>query len=180
MWYYKGSIYLYGGCQGKQVYFSGLYSYNIENNQWKVVETKGNIGLKYNPLVEKSKKFALDVMGFAKEMEDRAASEETQKAIYDLCWYAGLLSAKLHRCLSGKYEAIEEDDPELKELDIEDARKTASVVAMAIGKCKKALDSLLLEHLIEIQKFYTELRDIEKGFRAEFPEMAVAGEKQLH
>ena len=133
-----------------------------------------------HPLVEKSKRVAIDVMGFAKEMEDRIFSEQTQKAIYDLCWYAGLLSAKLYRCLSGKYEAIEEDDPELKELDIEDARKTASVVAMAIGKCKKALDSLLLEHLIEIQKFYTELRDIEKGFRAEFPEMAVAGEKQLH
>ena len=133
-----------------------------------------------HPLVEKSKKFALDVMGFAKEMEDRAASEETQKAIYDLCWYAGLLSAKLHRCLSGKYEAIEEDDPELKELDIEDARKTASVVAMAISKCKKALDSLLAEHLPEIQKFYTELRDIEKGFKAEFPEIAVVEKKQLH
>ncbi|MBI5328118.1 MAG: hypothetical protein HZB80_07495 [Deltaproteobacteria bacterium] len=131
-------------------------------------------------LVEKSKRFAIDVMNFAKELEDRAFSEETQKAIHDLCWYAGLLSAKLYRCLSGKYEAMEEDDLELKEIEMEDSRKTASVVIMAISKCKKALDGLLLEHLPEIQKFYTELRDIENGFGAEFPEIAVVEKKQLH
>ncbi|MBI3398468.1 MAG: hypothetical protein HY026_04465 [Deltaproteobacteria bacterium] len=133
-----------------------------------------------HPLVKKSKRFAIDVMSFAKEMEDRAFSEETQKAIYDLCWYAGLLSAKLYRCLSGKYEAMEEDDTELKELDMEDANKTASVVIMAISKCKKALDSLLLEHLSEAQRFYTDLKDIEKGFKTEFPEIEVTAGKQLH
>jgi len=131
-------------------------------------------------LVEKSKRFAIDVMSFAKEMEDRAFSEETQKAIYDLCWYAGLLSAKLYRCLSGKYEAMEEDDTELKEIEMEDACKTASVVAMAISKCKKALDSLLLGHLPNVKKFYIEISDIEKGFRTEFPEIDVAARKQLH
>lgn len=132
------------------------------------------------PLVEKSKRFAIDVMSFAKEMENRAFAEETQKAIHELCWYVGLLSAKLYRCLSGKYEAMEENDLELKEIEMEDANKTASVVAMAIGKCKKALDNLLREHMPEIQKFHTEIRDIEKEFRTEFPEIEVTGGKQLH
>lgn len=131
-------------------------------------------------LVEKSKKFVLDVMGFAKEMEDRAFSEEPQKAIYDLCWYAGLLSAKLYRCLSGKYEAMEQDDLELREIEIEDSRKTVSVVAMAISRCKRALDSLLLEHSTKAQIFYADLNDIEKGFRSEFPEIEVTADKQLH
>lgn len=131
-------------------------------------------------LVEKSKSFAIDVMTFVKEVENRAFSEETQKTIYDLCWYSGLLSAKLYRCLLGKYEAMEEDDTELKEIGMEDACKTASVVAMAISKCKKALDSLLLEHLPNVKKFYIEISDIEKGVRIAFPEIDVATRKQLH
>ena len=55
MWHYKGNIYLYGGCQGKQVYFSGLYAYNIASNQWMVVETKGNVDMrKYVTIVDKT------------------------------------------------------------------------------------------------------------------------------
>ena len=132
------------------------------------------------PLAEKAMEYAVNIMNFTRGIENIMVSENISKAVHDLCWYSSLLSAKLFRCLSGKYETMEEDDTELKELDMEDANKTAQVAAMAISKCRKALDNLRLEDLPEIQKFYTELRDIENGFGAEFPEIAVVEKKQLH
>jgi len=119
-------------------------------------------------LVEKAKKFAINVMNFSKNMENRLLSEEKQKAVHDLCWYSSLLGAKLYRCLAGRFEALKEDDSELKEIDMDDAFKTAKVVAKAISKCRNALDSLLQEDLSEIQKFHDELKAIEKGFKIEF------------
>jgi len=44
MWYYKEKLYLFGGSQGKQVYFGDVYSYCIETNEWRIVETKGKRG----------------------------------------------------------------------------------------------------------------------------------------
>jgi len=101
-------------------------------------------------------------------LENRLLSEEKQKAVHDLCWYSSLLGAKLYRCLAGRFEALKEDDSELKEIDMDDAFKTAKVVAKAISKCRNALDSLLQEDLSEIQKFHDELKAIEKGFKIEF------------
>ncbi|KAF0977699.1 hypothetical protein FDP41_003021 [Naegleria fowleri] len=39
MWHYNGKLYLLGGCQGRQLYFSTLYEYTIETNTWKIIET---------------------------------------------------------------------------------------------------------------------------------------------
>ncbi|MEK6540366.1 MAG: hypothetical protein AABZ21_07020 [Deltaproteobacteria bacterium] len=132
------------------------------------------------PLAEKAMEYAVNIMNFTRGIENKMVSENISKAIHDLCWYSSLLSAKLFRCLSGKYEAMEEDDTELKELDMEDANKTAQVAAMAISKCRKALDNLLLEDMPEIKRFYDDLKDIEKGFRTEFPEIEGIEKKQLH
>nr|CAG4708016.1 unnamed protein product [Naegleria fowleri] len=56
MWQYKGKIYLVGGCQGRQLYFTSLYEYNIEENIWKTVETKGYVSLssEFNTIVNSS------------------------------------------------------------------------------------------------------------------------------
>ncbi|KAL9644853.1 hypothetical protein ABK040_005333 [Willaertia magna] len=44
MFYYKEKIYIYGGSQGKQILFGDLYQYDIQKNEWRVIETRGRRG----------------------------------------------------------------------------------------------------------------------------------------
>ena len=70
--------------------------------------------------------------------------------------------------MRGKIKYFLNNDPNLREIEMGDAYKTASVVAKAISKCQNALDGLLHENPSEMQNFYNELKTIEKDFKMEF------------